>query len=151
MSDDKVEYVSLNEPIENGVLTTQNNQPKLLQSPSKESIKRILRCRIEKENNYVISKNFQFGKWELIKDTSLPAPIPISTSIPNLSQKAAMPDTKSGKPKETVERKKHLQVVNILKESIGAMIMTKRILNLEVNLTVSELLALVLAIEKQLT
>ena len=48
-----------------------------------------------------------------------------------------------------VEKKKYLQVVNRLKRSIRATTMTKHILNLEVNLSIGELLASALAIEKQ--
>ena len=49
-----------------------------------------------------------------------------------------MPDAKAGELRKTVERKKYLQVVNVLKESIGATTITKRILNLGVNLTVED-------------
>ena len=42
-------------------------------------------------------------------------------------------------------------MVGVLKESIRAIMITKRILDLGVNLTVEELLALAFAIEKQLT
>lgn len=53
--------------------------------------------------------------------------------------------------KKTIEKKKHSQVVNILKESFGTTTIIKHILDLEVNLTVSKLLVLAPAIEKQLT
>ena len=81
----------------------------------------------------------------------MPAPIQALASTPNLSQEAAMPDAEAGEPKKTVERKKHPRVVNLLKESVGTTTITPRILDLEVNLTVGELLASTLAIEKQLT
>lgn len=56
-SDEKVQYVSLDEPIETGVLAARSNQPKLTQGPSNEPVKRILRRSIEKENNYATPKN----------------------------------------------------------------------------------------------
>lgn len=48
-------------------------------------------------------------------------------------------------------KKTHSQVINVLKESVGATTITKRILDLRVNLTVGKLLASALAVEKQLT
>lgn len=60
--DDKVKYISLDEPIEIGVLAAQSNQPKPPQSLSKEPVKRILYRGIEKENNYAIPKNLRFGE-----------------------------------------------------------------------------------------
>ena len=150
-SDDEVEYVSLDEPIETGVLAARSNQPKPPQGPSKEPVKRILRRRIEKENDYAAPKNVRFGEWEPVRDTSVPAPISAPTRTPNPSQEAAMPDAEAGEPRKTVERKKHPRVVNVLKESVGATTITKRILDLGVNLTVGELLASAPAVEKQLT
>ncbi len=49
------------------------------------------------------------------------------------------------------EKKKHLRVVNILKEYVGATTITKRIRHLGVNLTVGEFLASAPAFVKQLT
>lgn len=62
-----------------------------------------------------------------------------------------MLDIEAREPKKTVKKKKHLQVVNVWKESISATTITKDILDLGVNLTVSKLLASASAIEKQLT
>ena len=76
-------------------------------------------------------------------------PAPISSLV--LSQEAVMPDAEVTQPKKQVERKKNLQVVNFLKESVGATTITKRILDLEVNLMVAELLTSAPAVEKQLT
>lgn len=59
-----------------------------------------------------------------------------------------MPDAETGKPKKAIEKKKHLRVVNVLKKSVGAKTITKRILNLEMNLTVGKLLASAPAVEK---
>ncbi len=61
-SDEDIQYVSLDNLIETGVLAARSNQPKLPQSPSKESVKRILRRRIEKKNNYAAAKNLRFGE-----------------------------------------------------------------------------------------
>lgn len=46
-------------------------------------------------------------------------------------------------------KKKHLQVVNVLKQSVEITNITKRILNLRVNLTIDKLLASMPAIEKR--
>lgn len=53
--------------------------------------------------------------------------------------------------KKSVERKRHPRVVGVLKQSVGATMITKRIFDLGVNLTVGELLASAPAVEKQLT
>ncbi len=81
----------------------------------------------------------------------MPASTSASASIPNPSQKAAMPDAEASESKKTVEKKKYPRVVNVLKESISAITIAKRILDLGVNLTVGELLASAPAIKKQLT
>ena len=106
LSDNKVEYVSLDKPLETGVLATRSNQPKPQQSLSKEPVKRILRRCIEKKMDYAAPKNFRFGEWEPIRDTSLPVLIPALALTLNPSQEAAMPDAKVGGFKKTVERKK---------------------------------------------
>lgn len=62
-----------------------------------------------------------------------------------------MLDAEAGEPRKMVERKKHPQVINMLEKSIRAITITKHILNLEINLTIGELLALAPAVEKQLT
>ena len=85
----------------------------------------------------------RFGEWEPVKNTSLPAP----AIVPD----TPMLDAEVIEAKKMVERKKHLQVVNVLKETVGATTITKRILDLGVNLTVGELLASAPAVEKQLT
>ena len=53
--------------------------------------------------------------------------------------------------KKSVEKKKDPQVVNILKESVGATIITKQILNLRVNFLIGKELGFALAVKKQLT
>lgn len=107
MLNNKVEYVFLDESIEIRVLATKSNQPKPLQSLSNELVNRILHCHIEKKNDYATSKNLQFGEWEPVKNISVPSLTSIFIQIPNLSQEVA------SKPKKTIEKKKHLQVVNI--------------------------------------
>ena len=71
--------------------------------------------------------------------------------VPSTTQKEPMPDAKGTTVKKTVKREKHPYVINVLKKSVGATTITKRILNLGVNLTVGELLASMLTIEKQPT
>ena len=147
-SDEEAEYISLDEPIETGVLTARANQSKPTAGPSKEPVKRILRRRIEKEKDYAVPKNVRFGEWDPVRDDPLPGP---TTTVPSTSQEAVMPDAEAIATKKTVERKRHPRVVNVLKESVGATTITKRILDLGVNLTVGELLASAPAVEKQLT
>lgn len=69
-------------------------------------------------------------------------------STPNLSQKAAILDAKAGKLKKIVKRKKHPQVINILKKSVSVTTITKHIVNLGVNLTIDKLLTSTLILEK---
>ncbi len=58
-----MEYVSLNTPIDRiGVLATRTNQPKPAKEAAEESVKRILRRRIQKESEYVTPKNVWFGE-----------------------------------------------------------------------------------------
>lgn len=53
--------------------------------------------------------------------------------------------------KKGLERKRNPRVVNVLKESVGATTITKRILDLKVSLTVEKILASAPTVEKQLT
>ena len=62
-----------------------------------------------------------------------------------------MADTDTAISKKSVERKRHFQVVNVLKESVGATTIIKQILDLGISFTVGELLASAPAVEKQLT
>lgn len=110
--------------------------------PCKELVKVILRFRIDKENNYVTSNNMRFAKREPIKDSSLSTSMPSSVSNLYFFQKAAILDAKVGESKKTFERKKYSQLIHMLKEFIEVTIMTKRILNLKVSLTISETLVL---------
>lgn len=81
---------------------------KLLQSPSKEPVKKILCRHFKKENNYAIPKNLQFGEWKPVRDTSLPASTLAMVSTSNPSQKVAMLDAEVSKSKKIFEKKKHL-------------------------------------------
>lgn len=78
------------------------------------------------------------------------APTSVTISISNLSQKAAMPNIEANELQMTVEKKKHPQVINILKKSVGATTITKNILDLEINLIIDKLIASALLVEKQL-
>lgn len=71
-----------------------------------------------------------------------------STTVPFTAPDEAMPDVEGSAAKKSIERKKHPRVANVLKESVGATTITMRILDLGVNLTVGELRALALAVEK---
>lgn len=53
--------------------------------------------------------------------------------------------------KKNAKQKKHPRVVRVLKKFVGAIMITKQILDLEVNFTVSKLLAFAPAIKKLLT
>lgn len=112
----KNKYILLDEPIETGVLAACTDQSKAIQGSSKEPVKRILRWRIGKENNYAAPKNVRFGKWEPVKDSSLPDP---TATILSTAQEEAMPDAEGITAKKTVERKKHSCVINILKKLWG--------------------------------
>lgn len=61
-----------------------------------------------------------------------------------------MQDTEVSKPRKTAEKKKYPWTINMLKEYVRAMTITKCILDLGVNLTICNLLVLALAIQKQL-
>lgn len=50
-----------------------------------------------------------------------------------------------------VEREKHLRIINVLKESVDAPTISKRIMDLGINLTIDELLASAPVVEKQFT
>lgn len=60
-----------------------------------------------------------------------------------------MSDVEARKTRKIVERKKYQWVVNLLKESVDTTTISKRILDLEINLTVWDLIASALAIKKQ--
>ena len=78
----------------------------------------------------------------------MPSP---TTTVLFTFQKVVIPDAEVLIIKKTVERKRHPCVVNVLKESVVATTITKRILDLDVNLIVGDLLTSAPAIEKQLT
>ena len=146
-SDDEDEYVSLDAPLDVTVSAARSSQNKGSDASAKEPIKRVLRKRIQKEDNYAMPKNVRFGEWRPVEN-ALPPPAPASVQKP--SQEEVMTDSEPT-VKKNVERKKHPRVVGVLKETVGATMITKRILDLGVNLTVGELLASAPAVEKQLT
>lgn len=55
---------------------------------------------------------------------------------------------KANEPKKTIERKKYLQIINLLKEFISVITIFKCILDLRINFIADELLILTLTIEK---
>ena len=59
-----------------------------------------------------------------------------------------MPDVDKAIKKKSVQKKRHPQVVNVLKKYVGATTITKQILDLRVSLKVGDLLASALAVEK---
>ena len=88
-----------------------------------------------------------FGKWKPVNEdlssTTQPAPT-------EPTQEESITDLEA-LPKKNLERKKHLKVTNVLKESVGITKITKRILDLDVSLTVGELLTSASGLEKLLT
>lgn len=103
-----------------------------------------MRWYIEKEKNDAISKNVKFNKWDLVQDNPLLGP---TTTVLSMSQETVMPNAEVIATKKIIERKKHCCIVNILKEFVGATIIIKHILDLDVNLMVDKLLTLAPAIE----
>lgn len=53
--------------------------------------------------------------------------------------------------KKSIERKKYSYIINILKKFVETTIITKHILNLKINFTISKLLIFASTVEKQLT
>lgn len=102
---------------------------------------------IQKEDSYATPKNVRFGEWRPVEN-ALPLPTPAFVQKP--SQEEVMADSKPT-VKKNVEHKRHPRVIGVLKESVGATMITKHILDLGVNLTVGELLVSTPAVEKQLT
>lgn len=93
----------------------------------------------------------RFGKWEFIKKSSVLALIASLTLISNHSTKAEVPDVGASEFRKTVQWKKHLRVVKVVKDSEAATTITYRILKREVSLTIGELFVSAPAFEKQLT
>ena len=143
----KEEYISLDTPLTTLVSAARSNQAKQSEVSEKEPIKQILRKRIQKEKGYATLKNIRFGSYEPAKEAPIP---PLPTPIDRATPEETMTDVDSVAKKD-LERKRHPRVVNVLKESVGATTITKRILDLGVSLTLEELLASAPAVEKQLT
>ena len=130
--EEKDDYISLDAPLTTTVSTARSNQTKLNNVSRKEPIKQILRKRMQKEKGYATPKNVRFGAYEPVKEAPIPiSPTPIDISIPE----EAIPDVKVS-IKKNLERKRHPRVVNVLKESVGVTTITKRILDLGINLMV---------------
>lgn len=75
------------------------------------------------------------------------APTPAPLAIPE----KVMPNVEESQIRKNIKRKKYPYIVNVLKKFIGATIITKHILDLRINFTVSKLLTSALALEKQFT
>lgn len=71
-------------------------------------------------------------------------------AILSMFQETIMPDANVITTKKMVKKKKYPRIISVLKESIRATTITMGILDLNINLTVGKLLALVLAIESSL-
>lgn len=92
----------------------------------------------------------KFGKSELARDASVLASTLAPALTLNQFQETAMPDAEAVESRKAIEKKSYPQIVNLLKKSVGAITITKRILNLRVNLTIGKLLALAPAIKNSL-
>lgn len=90
----------------------------------------------------------RFSKWKPTRNIYILASILALAARPNQFQETAISDTIVVEPRITEEKKKHLQVVNVLKESVGATMIFKDILDLGLNLTIDKSLALSPAIKK---
>lgn len=60
-----------------------------------------------------------------------------------------MPDVERNQIKKSIKRKKYPYIVNVLKKSLGATIITKHIFDFRINFTIDKLLASIPAIKKQ--
>lgn len=60
-SDDEDEYLSLDAPLDFTVSAARSNQNEGNEAPAKEPIKRILRKRIQRENNYAAPRTLDLG------------------------------------------------------------------------------------------
>ena len=147
-SDNEVEYVFFDEPIDGiGVLAARTNESQLAKKSFKEPIKQILHQHIKKKKEYAAPKNVRFGKREPVRESIVLAPLLVILFV---APETAMLDANLSTAKKSVEKKRHPWVVNVLKKSVGAITITKRILDLKVSLTVCELLPFAPAVEKQL-
>lgn len=96
-------------------------------------------------------KNMGFDEWEIIWDISISTPTSSPILTPNLFQEVAMPDGKASKLRIKIERKKHLQVVTMLKEFVYTTTCTKSILYLRLNLAIGKFLIWVPTVKKHPT
>ena len=99
---------------------------------------------IEKKDSYTTLKNIKFREWKLVQNASQ---LLVSVSLKKPSQKQDITNFELVK-KKIIEYQKHPKIIESLKESIKAIIITKYILDLEVNLTASKLLVFALIIKK---
>ena len=122
ISDDKVKYVFLNEPINAiKVLAACTDESQLAKKLFKEHVKQILYCSIKKEKEYTASKNIRFGKWEPGRKSLVQILLLVT---PYIAPEITMSDTDLSIAKKCVEKKRHPRVVNVLKESVSATTIT---------------------------
>lgn len=142
----KKKYISLDTPLATLVSIAKLNQAKQNKILEKKSIKHILQKPIQKEKDMLFQKNIRFGSYEPAKAALI---LPLPTFIEKATPEKTIIDINLV-VKKSLKCKRHSWVVNILKELVRAITITKYILNLRVSLTIEKLLALVLAVKKHL-
>ena len=129
-------YVSLDALIDGiRVLVACINQFQLAKQSLKEPVKQILRRCIEKKKENVAPKNVWFGDWEYVRQNLVSASL-ISAFF--IALETAILNADIVKAKKSVEKKKHLQVVNNLKKFVEATTIIKQILDLRVSFIVDK-------------
>ena len=121
----EMKYISFDKSIDGiRVLATYTNESQPAKKSFKKPVKQILHQCIEKEKEYIAFKNVQFDEWEPVRKSLVPV---LSLTTLFIAPKTAMPDIDMGTTKKSVEKKRHPRIVNVLKKSIGATTITKRI------------------------
>lgn len=113
----------------------------------KEQIKQILCWYIQKESEYSAPRNLRFGEWQPTQENP---PFALSITIPLATPKIAMFNIDATITKKGIEIKKHSYMINVLKESVGATSIRKRILDLGISWTMCKLLTSTQTMKKQL-
>ena len=93
-SDEELEYVSLDKLIDEiRVLAARINESQPAKKSSKEPVKQRLRRRIKKKKEYAAPKNVQFGEWESVRESLIPAPL---LAIHSIAPETTMPNADMG-------------------------------------------------------
>lgn len=71
-------------------------------------------------------------------------------ATPFIASKIAIADINTAIIKNNIKKKRHIQVVNVLKKSIRVTTIIKQILNFEISFIIGKLLAYALVVENQL-